>query len=119
MIDNEEDASCYMVEERAFEYDYDEEFDWENMTAAQCNCSHPLHKFLEVCVSRCASAPDTLLFGLTEEELFEAALPALMYLIVFLVGTVGNAMLCRTTQKVFGLRHRLKHLNPGGLIEIE
>ncbi|KIH59635.1 hypothetical protein ANCDUO_10123 [Ancylostoma duodenale] len=47
MIDNEEDASCYMVEERAFEYDYDEEFDWENMTAAQCNCSHPLHKFLE------------------------------------------------------------------------
>ncbi|VDM78982.1 unnamed protein product, partial [Strongylus vulgaris] len=91
-MDNEEDASCYMVEEKAFEYDYDEEFDWENMTLAQCNCSHPLHKFLEVCVSKCVVAPNTLLFGLTEEELFEAALPALMYLIVFLVGTVGNAM---------------------------
>ena len=47
-MDNDEDASCYMVEEKAFEYDYDEEFDWENMTSAQCNCSHPLHKFLEV-----------------------------------------------------------------------
>ncbi|KAK5978642.1 7 transmembrane receptor [Trichostrongylus colubriformis] len=91
-MDNEEDASCYMVEEKAFEYDYEEGFDWENMTAAQCNCSHPLHKFLEVCVSKCFVAPNTLLFGLTEEEVFEAALPALLYLIVFLVGTVGNAM---------------------------
>ncbi|CAJ0607331.1 unnamed protein product [Cylicocyclus nassatus] len=91
-MDNEEDASCYMVEEKAFEYDYDEGFDWENMTASQCNCSHPLHKFLEVCATRCIALPNTLLFGLTEEELFEAALPALMYLIVFLVGTVGNAM---------------------------
>ncbi|VDK61608.1 unnamed protein product, partial [Cylicostephanus goldi] len=91
-MDNEEDASCYMVEEKAFEYDYDEGFDWENMTASQCNCSHPLHKFLEVCATRCITLPNTLLFGLTEEELFEAALPALMYLIVFLVGTVGNAM---------------------------
>ncbi|PIO74339.1 7 transmembrane receptor [Teladorsagia circumcincta] len=128
-MDNEEDATCYMVEERAFEYDYDEGFDWENMTAAQCNCSHPLHKFLEacdfriflkrtdfftrtchyenetgsrphsmngsthmVCVSSCFNSPNTLLFGLTEEELFEAALPAVLYLIVFLVGTVGNAM---------------------------
>lgn len=43
-------------------------------------------------MSSCVSAPNTLLFGLTEEELFEAALPALMYLIVFLIGTVGNAM---------------------------
>ncbi|KAK6735086.1 hypothetical protein RB195_018343 [Necator americanus] len=91
-MDNEEDALCYMVEEKAFEYEYDEEFDWENMTSAQCNCSHPLHKFLEVCVGGCAIVPDTLLFGLTEEELFEAALPALLYLTVFLVGTVGNAM---------------------------
>ncbi|VDO18970.1 unnamed protein product [Heligmosomoides polygyrus] len=48
-MDNEEDATCYMVEEKAFEYDYDEGFDWENMTVAQCNCSHPLHKFLEAC----------------------------------------------------------------------
>ncbi|XGW10693.1 hypothetical protein V3C99_012304 [Haemonchus contortus] len=91
-MDKEEDASCYMVEERAFEYDYDEGFDWENMTEAQCNCSHPLHKFLQVCINRCFVAPNTLLFGLTEEEVFEAALPALLYLIVFLVGTVGNAM---------------------------
>ncbi|ETN74744.1 7 transmembrane receptor [Necator americanus] len=83
-MDNEEDALCYMVEEKAFEYEYDEEFDWENMTSAQCNCSHPLHKFLEVCVGGCAIVPDTLLFGLTEEELFEAALPALLYLTVFL-----------------------------------
>ncbi|WKX97589.1 hypothetical protein Q1695_013337 [Nippostrongylus brasiliensis] len=83
-MDNEEDASCYMVEENAFEYDYDESFDWENMTTAQCNCSHPLHN--------CVVATNTVLFGLTEEELFEAALPALLYLLVFLVGTVGNAM---------------------------
>ncbi|VDM64152.1 unnamed protein product [Angiostrongylus costaricensis] len=86
------DPMCYMVEEKAFEYDYDEQFDWEQMTSAQCNCSHPLHTFLEVCASICLTVPDTVLFGLTEEKLLEAAFPAITYLIVFLVGTVGNAL---------------------------
>lgn len=47
-IEDGDDPSCYMVQETTFDYEYDEGFDWENVTAAQCNCTHPLHKFLEV-----------------------------------------------------------------------
>ncbi|CAB3404820.1 unnamed protein product [Caenorhabditis bovis] len=92
MNDDGDDPSCYMVQE-TFEYEYDDTFDWENMTTSQCNCTHPLHLFLEVCVNKC-SAEDSgrVLFSLSEEQIFEIALPGLLYLIVFLVGTIGNSM---------------------------
>ncbi|CAD6197461.1 unnamed protein product [Caenorhabditis auriculariae] len=91
-MDDGDDATCYMVEERAFEYDYDAEFDWNNMTVADCNCTHPLHKFLEVCTSICTVHHTGVVFSMSEEDLFEVALPAFLYSLVFLVGTVGNAM---------------------------
>lgn len=48
MSEDGDDPSCYMVQETTFDYEYDETFDWSNMTAMDCNCTHPLHKYLEV-----------------------------------------------------------------------
>ncbi|CAL2030909.1 unnamed protein product [Caenorhabditis brenneri] len=91
-IEDGDDPTCYMVQETTFDYEYDATFDWENMTAKDCNCTHPLHKFLEVCISKCSVNDDTVFFKMTDEELFEIALPGFLYLTVFLVGTIGNSM---------------------------
>ena len=46
MDDELDDPSCYMVAQTQ-DYEYDENFDWNNMTEDQCNCSHPLHKMIQ------------------------------------------------------------------------
>ncbi|KAK0393304.1 hypothetical protein QR680_000143 [Steinernema hermaphroditum] len=75
--------NCFSVQEDSFDY---EQFDWENFTAGSCNCSVKLHTYLAVCADKC-EPPRTELPPF--EEIF---LPALLYLMVFLIGTVGNAL---------------------------
>ncbi|VDM49572.1 unnamed protein product [Toxocara canis] len=80
---DEDELQCFSVQESTFEY---EAFDWENFTSADCNCSHQLHSYLGVCEGICEP------ISLSLPPLAEVALPAALYLIVFLVGTTGNAL---------------------------
>uniref|UniRef100_A0A0N5B1B3 G_PROTEIN_RECEP_F1_2 domain-containing protein n=1 Tax=Syphacia muris TaxID=451379 RepID=A0A0N5B1B3_9BILA len=81
--DSDEDASCYTVQESSFDY---EEFDWENLTAADCNCSNLLHRYLSVCNGVCEP------LALKHSDSSEVIILGLLYLCVFLVGTIGNAL---------------------------
>lgn len=80
---DQDDASCYTVQESNFDY---EEFDWENLTAQDCNCTNLLHRYLSVCDGICE--PLTL----KTSDFTEIAILGLLYLSVFLVGTIGNAL---------------------------
>ncbi|CAI4232981.1 unnamed protein product [Auanema sp. JU1783] len=92
MTDPYEDEGCYNVQETSFDYEYDATIDWGTLTLDDCNCSHPLHKYLAACGDKCNVVPTGIFLNLTDEQLFEIALPALLYFVVFLVGTIGNAM---------------------------
>ncbi|PAV71486.1 hypothetical protein WR25_12225 [Diploscapter pachys] len=92
MDDELDDPSCYMVAQTQ-DYEYDENFDWNNMTEDQCNCSHPLHKMIQVCSETCLEPGGFLILPpFNIDDFFDIALPAIIYLMVFLVGTTGNAM---------------------------
>uniref|UniRef100_A0A0M3IFU3 G_PROTEIN_RECEP_F1_2 domain-containing protein n=1 Tax=Ascaris lumbricoides TaxID=6252 RepID=A0A0M3IFU3_ASCLU len=78
-----DELDCFSVHESTFEY---EAFDWENFTSSDCNCSHPMHSYLAVCEGICESISPSL------PPFAEVAAPAALYLMVFLVGTIGNAL---------------------------
>uniref|UniRef100_A0A914S330 G-protein coupled receptors family 1 profile domain-containing protein n=1 Tax=Parascaris equorum TaxID=6256 RepID=A0A914S330_PAREQ len=80
---NTDELDCFSVHESTFEY---EAFDWENFTSSDCNCSHAMHSYLAVCEGICESISPSL------PPFAEVAAPAALYLMVFLVGTIGNAL---------------------------
>ncbi|VDK59137.1 unnamed protein product [Anisakis simplex] len=79
----QDDLQCFSVQENTFEY---EAFDWENFTADDCNCSQPLHSYLGVCEGICEPVKAEF------PPFTEVALPAALYLMVFMIGTIGNAL---------------------------
>ncbi|TMS33900.1 hypothetical protein L596_001588 [Steinernema carpocapsae] len=96
--------NCYSVEEHTFDYEL---FDWENFTASACNCSVKLHTYLAVCAEKC-EPPQTELPPF--EEIF---LPALLYLMVFLIGTVGNALVIFVVNSVCqGFARKVRNASP-------
>ncbi|PAV85107.1 hypothetical protein WR25_04525 [Diploscapter pachys] len=103
MDDELDDPSCYMVAQTQ-DYEYDENFDWNNMTEDQCNCSHPLHKMIQVCSETCLEPGGFLLLPpFNIDDFFDIALPAIIYLMVFLVGTTGNAMVVISGTKALAI----------------
>uniref|UniRef100_A0A914URK0 G-protein coupled receptors family 1 profile domain-containing protein n=1 Tax=Plectus sambesii TaxID=2011161 RepID=A0A914URK0_9BILA len=79
-----DDMSCFTVDDTSFDYDYESLASITN--ASQCNCSVAWHAYLEPCFEVC-DYPETPLPPI-EEVLF----PGVVYALVFLLGTIGNAL---------------------------
>lgn len=79
-----DDMSCFTVDDTSFDYDYDSLASITN--TSQCNCSIALHAYLEPCFDVC-EYPEAPLPPV-EEVLF----PAVVYALVFLLGTIGNGL---------------------------
>ena len=80
---SDSDASCYNVRDSILD---DLELNWKNLTIDDCNCSNPLHSYLNVCGSICEPPRSA------SPNLREIAIPGVLCLAVFLIGTIGNAL---------------------------
>ncbi|CAJ0963307.1 unnamed protein product, partial [Mesorhabditis belari] len=89
----DEDPTCYSVNQRSdtADQDYLDQIDFNGSTSIMvfdekdCNCSRILHTYLPICANVC---PQPFM----RVDWMEIMIPALIYLVVFLVGTIGNAL---------------------------
>lgn len=60
------------------------DFDYDEFNVSDCNCSNPMHWYVESCSCDYPEA--------TAPPLEEVLAPGIIYAFVFVLGTVGNSM---------------------------